>query len=171
MPDIEDILKRARPREHTVRVCIAGDVAAEVDRLEAELASLSDWKPGSMADQHPGIELAERISAAREQMRAAEVSFTFRALGRLEWSDLVAQHPGQTADEAWDSKTLPLALVSACAIDPVMTPEQVDDLFETLNEAQRQQLIEAAWQVNGEGTSIPFSLHASAILASRTDGK
>lgn len=171
MPDIKAILAKAKPREHTVRICLAGDVAAEVDRLEAELSGLSQWQSQSLGDKNPGIELAEKIAEARERMKEAEVEFTFKALGAKAWSDLVAEHPGKTNDEAWDSETLAPALVAACASDPAMTQAEVDELFEALNVGQRQQLIDAAWQVNGEATSIPFALHASAILASRTEGK
>ncbi|CBG73141.1 hypothetical protein SCAB_61201 [Streptomyces scabiei 87.22] len=171
MPDIKDILAKAKPREHTVPICLAGDVAAEVERLEAELAATSSWQQQSLAEANPGIEIAEKIKDARERMAAAEVPFTFRALGAKAWSDLVAEHPGKTPEEAWDDETLAPALVAACAIDPVMTPEDVDALFETLNLGQRQELINAAWSVNSEGTSVPFALHASAILASHTGGK
>jgi hypothetical protein len=171
MPDIKDILAKAKPREHTVRICLAGDVAAEVERLEAELSATSGWQAESIADQHPGVALAEQIAEARERMKAGEVEFTFRALGAKAWSDLVAQHPGKTDDDAWDAETLAPALVAASAVDPIMTQSDVDELFEALNVGQRQQLIDAAWQVNGEATSIPFSLHASAILASHTDAK
>ncbi|MFR9796635.1 hypothetical protein ACL02U_12125 [Streptomyces sp. MS06] len=171
MPDINDILKKARPREHTVRICLAGDVAAEVERLEAQLAAVSEWKPNSIAEQHPGVELAKKISAAREKMREAEIEFTFRALGAKAWSDLVAQHPSEAEDQAWDADTLAPALVAASSVDPVMSQEQVDELFEQLNNGQRDELIGAAWSVNGEATSVPFSLAASAILASHTGGK
>ncbi|WP_416976721.1 hypothetical protein [Streptomyces sp. T028] len=171
MPDIKEILAKAKPREHTVRICLAGDLAAEVDRLEAELSAVSNWQAQSIADKHPGIEIAEKIAAARERMREAEVEFTFRALGAKAWSDLVAQHPSAKEDESWDEETLPPALVAASAADPVMAPEDVAALFEQLNMGQRQELINAAWTVNGEATAVPFALHASAILASLTDGK
>lgn len=171
MPDIKDVLAKAKKREHTVLICLAGDVAAEVERLEAELAAASDWQAESIADRHPGVVIAERIAEARERMKAAEVPFTFRALGAKAWSDLVAAHPGKIEGEPWDAETLAPALVSASAVDPEMTPDDVDELFETLNLAQRQQLIDAAWHVNGEATSIPFSLRASAILASLTGEK
>ncbi|MGW7359473.1 hypothetical protein ACWGI0_23275 [Streptomyces sp. NPDC054802] len=171
MPDIKDVLKKVRPRELTVPVCLAGDLAAEVERLEAKLSSLSEWRPDSIADQNPGIEIAEKIASARREMQESEVEFTFRALGAEAWSDLVAMHPGKTDEEAWDVDTLQPALVAASCVDPVMTREQLDELFEGLNLGQRQQLLDAAWQVNGEATSVPFSLHASAILASHTDGK
>ncbi|MER7517775.1 hypothetical protein [Streptomyces sp. NPDC126499] len=171
MPDIKDILAKARPREHSIRICVAGDLAAEYDRLQAELSAVSTWQPQSMAEENPSAAIAERMAELQEQMKDAEVEFTFRALGAKAWSDLVAEHPGKTPDEAWDAETLAPALVSACAVDPAMTPAEVDELFEALNVGQRQQLIDAAWQVNGEATAVPFSLHASAILASRTDGK
>jgi hypothetical protein len=171
MPDIKDILAKAKPREHTVRICLAGDVAAEVERLEAELAATSSWQQQSIADAHPGIEIAKRIKEARERMTAAEVPFTFRALGAKAWSDLVAEHPSDKPDEAWDDESLAPALVAACSVDPVMTPDDVEALWEQLNLGQRQELINAAWSVNGEATTVPFALHASAILASRTDEK
>lgn len=171
MPDIKDILAQTKRREHTVRLCLAGDVAAEVERLEAELQATQSWVQQSLADAHPGAEIAKRIKEARERMEAAEVPFTFRALGAKAWSDLVAQHPGKEKDEAWDDETLGPALVAACAVDPVMSPDDVDALFEQLNLGQRQELVGAAWSVNSEGTTVPFALHASAILASLTDGK
>ena len=171
MPDISEIIAKARPRELTVRICLAGDVAAEVDRLEAELQDVSQWQSESIADENPGLRLAEQIKDARERMRQAEAEFTFRALGDRAWSDLVAKHPGKTEEDAWDPDSLAPALVSACAVEPVMTAEQVGELFEVLNQGQRQQLIDAAWQVNGEATPVPFSLHASAILASHTGEK
>lgn len=171
MPDIKEILAKARPREHTVRICLAGDVAAEVERLEAELSAVSNWQSQSIADQHPGVAIAERIAEARQRMQEAEVDFTFRALGAKAWSDLVAQHPSDKEGEAWDDESLAPALVAASAFDPVMGPEDVAALFEQINLGQRQELINAAWAVNGEATTVPFALHASAILASRTDGK
>ena len=171
MPDIKDILAKAKPREHTIRLCLAGDVAAEVERLEAELAAMQSWVQQSIADAHPGIALAEKIAAARERMQGSEVEFTFRALGAKAWSDLVAQHPSEKEGESWDDESLAPALIAASAINPAMTPDDVGELFEQLNAGQRQQLIDAAWTVNGEATAVPFALHASAILASRTDGK
>lgn len=171
MPDISEILKLARPREHSVTICVAGDLAGEVDRLETQMREAGQWQPTSMADVDPRKELAERIQALQQQMREAEVTFTFKALGAKAWSDLVAQHPGKTRDEAFDADTLAPALVAASAVDPAMTAEQVADLFEQLNHGQREALLGAAWTVNSEATSVPFSLLASAIRASHTAEK
>ena len=171
MPDIGDILSRARRREHSVTICLAGDLAAELDRLDGELQRAADWRPDSLGDEDPRGEIAERIQAVREEMRAAEITFTFRALGAKAWSDIIAQHPAKDQSQAFDAESLAPALVAASSVDPVMSREQVEELFEALNHAQREELMAAAWSVNGEATSVPFSLHASAILASRTAGK
>lgn len=171
MPDITEILKRARPRERSVTLCLAGDEAAEVERLERQLAELSDtWQPDSLGAKDPSEALAKRIKAARDRMRKSEAEFRFRALGEKTWSDLLAAHPGGKG-QSFDPDTFPKALISAAAIEPAMTPDQVTELFEVLNEGQRQDLWQAAFEVNTEATSIPFSVSASGIFNSLSDGK
>jgi hypothetical protein len=168
--DIAEVMKKATPRERTVIVCVAGDAAAEVDRLEAELARHSQgWQPASLADKHPGEKIARQIEAARQRMREAEVEFRFRAIGHKAWSDLVAEHPSGNAEQRWNTDTFPPALIAAACIDPVMTPEQVGELLEVLNEGQADELFNAAYEVNAEPTQVPFSLAASAILASTAE--
>jgi hypothetical protein len=172
MPDITEILRRAKPREKSVFMCLAGDLIALVDRLEKQLTGLSDgFRPQSLASGNPAEKIAKQISTAREQMQKAETEFRFRALGDREWSDLVASHPSKNKGEGWDPQTFPKALVSACCVDPVMTPEQAEELFQVLNEGQRTELMQAAYDVNAEATSIPFSVSASGILSSLTAGK
>jgi hypothetical protein len=66
VPDINDILKRARPREAPVVLYLAGDKAAELERLERQLADLgTSWQPGSLAETDPRTALAEQIATAR----------------------------------------------------------------------------------------------------------
>lgn len=167
MPDITDILKRAKRREKSVFLCLAGDEVAEIERLERQLASLADtWQPDSLAGADPREKISKQIKAVRERMRKAEVEFKLRALGDKEWSDLVAAHPGKERQQAWDPETFPKALVSACCVDPEMTPDQATELFEVLNEGQRNELMQAAYDVNAEATHIPFSVSASGILGS-----
>lgn len=172
MPDISDILKRAKPREKSVFLNLAGDEVAEVERLERQMAELSDtWQPDSLAGGNPHAKLAKQIKAARDRMAKAEVEFRLRALGDKAWSDLIAAHPSKNKGEAWDPETFPKALVATCCVDPVMTVDQAEELFEVLNEGQRAELCQGAYDVNAEATSIPFSVSASGILNSLTAGK
>lgn len=173
MPDIRDILKQARPRETTVRLCLAGDVAAEVDALQAELSRVSEeWEPADLTETHPGRAVAQRLRDARDRLRASEVEFRLRYVGDRAYSDLLAAHPPANDKEAFDSVTFPRALIAASCVDPVMTEKQVLALFEVINQGQVKDLFDAAWEVHNASTApIPFSLAASALLAGLGGGK
>lgn len=172
MADIADILKKAKRREKSVYLCLAGEEIAELDRLERKLAAMGKaWEPGSLADADPRDKLAKQVSGLRKKIRESETEFRFRALGDREWSDLLAAHPSPDADKMWDPETFGPALIAACAVDPVMTAEQVKELFEVLNGAQRDELWRGAYEVNVEAPGIPFSLADSGILDSLIGGK
>lgn len=167
MADIAEILKQAKRREKSVYLCLAGEDIAELDRLERKLAEMGKaWQADSLAASDPREKLAKQVGALRKKIRAAEAEFRLRALGDREWSDLIAAHPSPDADKMWDPETFGPALISACAVDPAMTPDQVRELFEVCNGAQRDDLWRGAYEVNTEATSIPFSLADSGILAS-----
>jgi hypothetical protein len=164
---IEEILARAKPREKTIRVCLAGDLAGEAERLQDELSRVSeDWEPDDLTAVHPGRAIAEQLKTVHEQVRAAEEPFVFRYIGDRAYSDLLAAHPSENSQEAFDSEAFPRALVAASCVQPVMTEEQVVELFEVINEGEIKKLFDAAWDVHNSSDVVPFSLAASALLAS-----
>jgi hypothetical protein len=166
MPSIEEILKQAKPRQRTVPVCIRGDLAGEVHQLTEELSRVSqDWQPVDLTDTHPGREIARKLAAAQEAARAAEQPFLLRYIGDKAYSDLLAAHPSEDDKQLFDERTFPRALIVASCADPVMTPEQAEELFEVINEGEIQKLFDAAWEVHNGTDLAPFSLAASALLA------
>jgi hypothetical protein len=166
MPNIDDILKQAKPRERTVPVCIRGDLASRVEQLAEELSKVSkDWEPQDIADEHPGRRIAAELKAAREEAAAAEVPFTLRYIGDRAYSDLVAAHPSENQNELFDDRTFPRALIVASCVDPVMDEKQAAALFEVINEGEIKKLFDAAWDVHNSADLGPFSLAASALLA------
>ncbi|MFJ8603388.1 hypothetical protein ACIREM_32720 [Streptomyces shenzhenensis] len=163
---ITDILKQATPRERTVKVCIRGDLAGEVERLTEELSKASeDWEPADLTDVHPGRKIAEQLKSLREQARAAEVPFTLRYIGDRAYSDLLAAHPGAEDGQLFHPTTFPRALIVAACVDPVMTEDQAAELFEKLNQGEIDKLANTAWDVHTSADIAPFSLAASALLA------
>jgi hypothetical protein len=169
---IHDILKAAKPREKTVMVCIRGDLAGEAERLQDELSRVSeDWEPADLTDVHPGRAIAEQLRAVHAQVREAEEPFTLRYIGDRAYSDLLAAHPSDNDQEAFNSVTFPRALVAASSVQPEMTEQQVVLLFEVINEGEIKKLFDAAWDVHNSSDVVPFSLAASALLASLIDGK
>ena len=172
MPDITEILKAATPRQRTVKVCVRGDLASEVERLTDELANVSqEWEPQSIADEHPGRKIAAELKAAQETAKAAEVPFVLQFIGDRAYNDLLAAHPSDNPNELFDDRTFPTALIVASCTDPQMTAAQAAELFEKVNQGEKKRLFDAAWEVhNGAGAS-PFSLAASALLAGLGGGK
>ncbi|WP_020141131.1 hypothetical protein [Streptomyces sp. 351MFTsu5.1] len=169
---IQEILAQAKPRERTVTVCLRGDLAGEVERLTDEISKVSEeWEPADLTDEHPGRALSEQLHEARKQAKAAEEPFTFRYIGDKAYSDLLAAHPSENENELFDSVTFGRALVSASCIAPVMTEDEVTELFEVINEGEIKKLFDAAWDVHNAADVIPFSLAASALLAGLTGGK
>lgn len=160
----EDIKAKAKPRQTEVRLCLAGDLAAQADRLADEIEVASNRRgPTSLADVDPRRVLEAELEKIHEAMRPSEVTFRFQALGRTAYSDLLAAHaprPG-TDDSAWNHDTFPHALIAACCIEPVMTVEQVDELSEVFNQRQRNELFNTAWAAQVGETRIPSSRAAS----------
>lgn len=172
MADINAILKKAKQRESSVQIYLAGDILAQIERLERKLAdsNADTWQAASLASANPSQKLAEQIAAARKKLADSAVEFQFRALPDKVWSDLLASHPATKDDEQFNVDTFPRALIAACCFDPVMSEDQVDELFAVINQAQRNALFNGAFEVNTEGTDLPFSIAASGILAALGDG-
>lgn len=169
---IQDILKGAKPRERTVKVCVRGDLAGRVESLTEEISRVSeDWEPTDLTDEHPGRALSVELKQVREEAREAEEPFTFRYIGDRAYSDLMAAHPADNDNEAFNSETFPRALVAASCVEPAMTEDDVTELFEVINEGEIKKLFDAAWEVHNAADVIPFSLAASALLAGLTGEK
>lgn len=163
MVDFHEVMSAASRREETVEVCVDGALNSTFEALERQLRGM-DFRPSSLDSEDPRVEIAKEMEAVREQMRAHTFAFTFRGLPAKEWSDLLAAHPGREGvAEAWNQLTLPPELISRCAIDPTMTVDQVNELFQILNEGQRNLLFAGAWSAN-HGGDVPFSRTASGIL-------
>lgn len=158
MPDISELLAGASPREVTVKVCLAGDAGAELEALETELGELGEWRPTSLGQVNPAYELQERITVARERAREAAVEFRFQALGHRAYSNLLAAHPApEGSKEPYDAGTFLPAVLAACCVEPTLTPAQVDQLLDRVNDGTARTLFAAALAVNEEPSPIPFS--------------
>ena len=158
MPDISSLLEQASLRELTVKVCLAGDAAGELEALEAELGQLGEWHPTSLGEKNPAFELQERVEAARQRVREAAAEFRFRALGHRAYSNLLAAHPAQdSSKEPYDAGTFLPAVLAACCIEPSLTAAQVDRLLDVVNDGTARMLFQAALSVNEEPSPIPFS--------------
>lgn len=159
---IDDILEVAKLPQQTIRLCLRGDLVADHQALEAELKAMGDFTQSHLGEADPRTPVAQQIKAVEQAMRDAETSFTFKALGRRKYRELLVANAGDPGQK-FNPETFPRALIAACAVDPVMTPTDVDRLFDVLNEGAVEALFMAAYTINEGLTRVPFSATASDV--------
>lgn len=173
MTSNRDILLNAKRREATYRLCVRGDLAAEHQALEEQLAEQTGkggWTATSLAETNPLVEMADRIAAIEAEMSEATVTLRLRALRRHEWETLLAEHRKGDSDSDLDVAAFASPLVRACLVDPELSASEFDDLWDdVLNDGQRDELFGVAFAVNTEATTVPFSERASAVTRWRDE--
>lgn len=173
MATFDDILKGTKLPEDSVEICLRGDLTRRHEDLGRDLeeAQETERKGSSLADGGGARKVAQEIQAVEAEMRQHTHPFGFRALPSREYRELVAQHPRREDDDldglyGVNMNTFPAVLISACAIDPPMTVEQVEELLAVLTEGQMMDLFICAANLNRGKVDVPKSVAASAILAS-----
>lgn len=156
-----DVLGAFRVPEKVVPLVADGALLAEREEAAAAL-DVAVASPGAATD--PAVaELAARVRDLEQRCREATVAFRLRGLGRNAFRRLLAEHRKDDGSDDFDPVTFPQALISACALDPVMAPADVQRLCDVLNDGQVDALFGAAWEACREAVdsirpSVPASL-------------
>ena len=166
MSDIKDILKKVKPVQAEARICLDGELFRDRDRVQEEIDALLGWESSSLSDVDPRPKAKAILAAIEQKMRDTQQTFTFKSIGDKASSDLLAKHPSPQNDKgedkyAFDPNTYPVALVAVASVDPLMSLEDAEALFDILNLAQRNQLFNAAFSANSRGLDLPFLPPAS----------
>lgn len=159
-----DVLAKAKAKTERVRLLLDGDLLDQHEQLAAELAAL-----GEGSDQM--TELSERILALEEEMKAAEVEFVFKGIGRGRWRAMIADHPPTEEQRAQGAEfnidTFPFVAMAACLDEPRMTIDELVELNDrALNEVQFSLLWAGCLKAAlGTGAALPSSEAARRHLA------
>jgi hypothetical protein len=169
------LLAEAKLPEHTLIVCLRGDLAAEHEALERALADAEKQGATSLAGSGAG-EIVDKIEALELQMREASYEFRLRALRRPVWRALCDEHPPRRSDDTGEivptdligvnSDTFYDAIIRACLVDPELDDDQWARLNEALTDRQYDELARAAWDLNRRDVDVPFSRAASRMKQS-----
>lgn len=180
--NLDDILAGAKPAERTTPLCLRGDLVAQIEDLERQLAEAQQSDRGdSLASGGPARALAEEIEALREQMRDGTVVFRLRSIGRRAFQALIAAYPprrdddgrpldgdarlGANAETVWDP------VLRASLVEPELNPDQLTHILdEVLSDGQYDRLAALAWAVNRGEVDVPFSSAASRLLRTSAAG-
>lgn len=171
-----------------MRLLLDGELDTRLDQLRTQIRrakarELAD--PQGLATQVPLLETdLGRLTVEADE---ATTEFTFQAISRTALEDLKRNHP--PSEEQWlrykesvndlpvlvalqqnppefDWLTMAPALLAACAVDPKMTRDEAQVLWDELSDAEAAQLFNAAWGVNAQAATRPFSGTDTAMTPS-----
>ena len=163
--DLKSLLAEHATRPtSSVTIPLNQAIRAEVERLEAELAAIpEDGKPRQAALPPPPGVKAREIEAARERMRASEVTFTFRALTYAQREQVRVDMQGRDNQDETN-----LRVLAAMCVSPASTWEDFRDLRDAVGVVVFDAVDAAATRAAGVDWSVPFSRPASLILSTAT---
>ena len=188
--DIHQLLASGETKraEDVVPLCLRGDLNRQWQEAKAEFDRLGlEGATGRLGDGAERRRVAQQMADIEAQMRSATVDFTLRALRRRRtpatpadettWIELFDNHPPRKGEDGKlhphdtpgvNMATFPDALIRASVVDPVLSEQEWAQLLDdgVLNDAQADRLFEAAWRLNRNEISIPFSRAASIALTS-----
>lgn len=158
--DIDAIIAAKKPRIRTAYVLLDDALADERDSLVSE-ALLAERQDSWLNRRPEAPVLKQRISELDAEIAESKVAFTFMAMGRTEWRDLVAEHTPPDADDV-DPETFGPAMIAESSVDAVtfksnMTLKQATKLWGQWSAAETEALYIAAFRVNREVRDIPFT--------------
>ncbi len=162
MTTARDLIDSARRRERVLALPLRGDLIADHELADAELERLTK---APTKDEAAILAATDLVADLEAQIAASTATLRFRALPRGGFQTLVAAHPARTdREETWNWDTFVPALIAASLVDPEMTEAEVVEFLDVIAEGQRDELFDAAYEVNQAGTRIPFSERASAVI-------
>ena len=166
---LDHLKKKGRAVEY-VHVRLDPEAAAELDEIEAEIGGLE------ILDQEVYPSLTERRADAQAKVDESTVTIKLLSIGRRAYDALVEKHAptpeqnaehrqeqikqlmadgktleeatAQTGDAPYNPDTFPIALISACAVEPELSPADVQGFYEDWNLNEFLQLWMAAVRVH-----------------------
>jgi hypothetical protein len=177
---VSDVLGRYKPAERTVRLLLDGSLVAELDRARKAVRDAvreEARNPQGLRTTVPDLEA--KVAELERRADGATVEFTIRAVSGAKYDALKQAFPpteAQWAEYREEAKASPMfarpPTVDADALAPALVGlsivavdgEEVDwdeadgaELWGTLHDGARADLLDAVWEVNGQRGARPFS--------------
>lgn len=166
MSDIKDILAAKQRRTRTVYILLDDGLAAERDRLVVA-AAVAEKQDAWINRRPEAPALQERIRELDGLIADSQQAFTFQAMPRKRWMELVDEYVDPNDDELMVEGFGPV-MISESSFDPVMSVEDVEQMWAEWSTAETELLYIAAWKVNRESRNVPFT--AAGIGTTSTTG-
>jgi hypothetical protein len=181
---VDDIIAARTIKYQDAEVYLDGEAWSEaealrVQALEARRAekAASGSDDGAYSLKSPVPALEAELDEALERLKASKVTFRFLSIPANDYDALVAAHPSDDDEYAWDIESFPPALIAA-SCGPVRGPgigadhltlKEVERLEQELDKAQFGALFQAATAAQIR-TAQPF-MYAATGPTSSTDSR
>lgn len=163
----KEMLAAAKLPERSVAICLRGDLVADINALERELAEVLAQEAADrrMTGVKRSKELADAIEAKRAEMADATLDMRLRALKVSQWRDMVRKYPPAKDDKSGLGVDI-TAFMGEAIPASVVSPDDMDaDDWETFNDnvppSEITRLMNLVWELNTQGVDIPKSRLAS----------
>ncbi len=161
-PSISEIRSLKKPNTRSVTLLVDTEIAKKVSELE-KLIRTEERKDKKENRTPVAPRLKKDLEILREEAANYEAEFTFQDIGRQRLDKLISEHrPTDALIEAepnaeWDPDTFSPTLISECAIEPLISLEDAEAIWNEWSQAETQTLFLAALGVCLERASIPFT--------------
>lgn len=162
--DIAELRKRKRLATRTCEVLLEPDLATRLQQLRKDLAR-QEALDAKTNDRDLAPAIRREIDDVEQAIVDATVTFTFQALPRRDFVDLVESAPPKPSDVDdgldFDPETLFAPLVAASCVDPAMDVSDAEAIFAEWEDAEVTKLFATAYQVSKEARNVPFVRRSS----------
>lgn len=153
-PETFDHLRSSKkPVSRKVPVCLDDEAVFAVAQAREAVEEAKLTNHGAVS-----AELQDRLATAEAALEEATVYFKFRSIGRKRYEELIAMAPPsdeliedhknrELPEPAYDAEVLAPILIAEACYEPVMTPEQVQELLDEWNINETLPLWTAALEV------------------------
>jgi hypothetical protein len=157
------------PKRVEAHVCSDESLVAKLEAAEKELSS--EHKDGMLGGLQ--AELTKQVEALRAEIQKKSMRFVFQSIGRKRWSDLLAEHPPTEEDKARNTfvdnhlETFAPAALHACCVEPSLTKEQAQMLWDQFNLGQATKLFVACMDANMDADEIPLDVIGRPLVGAK----
>jgi hypothetical protein len=171
----KELLAAAKLPERSVSICLRGDLVADINALERELAAevAEQTTNKRLGSKSKAKELADAIEGKRAEMAESTLDMRLRALTAGRWRELVRKYPPTKDDQTGLGVDLLPFMGEAIPASVVEPADMDEDDWQTFNDnvppSEINRLMNLVWELNTQGVDIPKSRLASVVNRRNAD--
>ena len=172
---LAEIMAIKSPVTKRVTIQLDGSLSDNIARLDADLIVARRFDAMSNQAVPSASKIQTELDKLNENALNTETTFVFKSIGHIAYDKLVEspKHKPTKAQAKEGSNfnplTFPQAIIAASCVQPVMTLEEVEELFviDSWNNAELTKLFYGALECNSETGDTPLSSRGlSGMLSS-----